>query len=243
MGSSACLLLLIICQAMESASDWSPTLNGLSRRSSLAHLMQKCQSKNSCRCANYFLTWSCPSAPSLTCCLSQASSCLCFGYHHHHAHTGHRLLPNPMRDSAFLRPRTPMPDPRPCFPRQAWDIWSVLECSWGGVFPGMWFLALGTDRPISHVMLPEEEGCESRLDEGRRRGKCRHRTCGCGREKRWAYKSESFGDPHLQNILVPWALREFTTRASPMVFQMHFTIELMVDLFQWLSLKYILSRV
>lgn len=217
MGSSACSLILIICQDMSSASDWSPTLNGLSRRSSLARLIQKCQSKNSSRCANYFLTWSCPSAPSLTCCLCQASPCLCFGYRHY-TRTGHRLLPNPVRDSAFLGPRTPMPNPRPCFSRQAWDIWSVLECSWGGVFPGMWFLALETDRPISHAILPEEEGWESCLDEGRGRGKRRHRTCGCSREKRWADKPGSLGDSCLQNILVPWALQGIHPKSKPWVF-------------------------
>lgn len=118
----------------------------------------------------------------------------------------------------FSRAPTPMPNPRSCFPRQAWDIWSVLECSWGVVFPGMWFLALETDRPISHAMLPEEEGWESCLDEGRGRDKCRHRICGCGREKRWADNPGSLGDPCLQNILVPWALQGVHPKSKPWVF-------------------------
>lgn len=204
MGSSACSLILIICQDMSSASDWSPTLNGLSRRSSLARLIQKCQSKNNSRCANYVqISHMVPSLCPFSYLLPLSGKFLSlFWLSPPHTHKT-QATPKSNEGFCFSRAPTPMPNPRSCFPRQAWDIWSVLKCSWGVVFPGMWFLALETDRSISHAMLPEEEGWESCLDEGRGRDKCRHRICGCGREKRWADNPGSLGDPCLQNILLP----------------------------------------
>lgn len=75
-------------------------------------------------------------------------------------------------------------------------------------------------------MLPKEEGCETSWMKGREEANADTEPVGV------VEKSAGLTNQSLLEIHVCKGLREFTTRASPGFFQMHFTIELMVDLFQ-----------